>query len=103
MKAPHKLSGKSFSSVLDDPSLAGKKAAFTQVNRGQKMGRSVRTKRWRYTEWGENGEAGIELYDHSRDSGEYYNLAKHPELASVKKAMKAILDEGFESTENELF
>ena len=97
LKPPHALSGKSFSNVLDDPSLPGKEAAFTQVTRGQKMGRSVRTLRWRYTEWGEDGEAGIELYDHSRDPGEYYNLANQPELAGVRKSMKAILDEGYKN------
>ena len=96
LEPPHLLSGTSFSAVLDDPSLPGKKAAYTQVTRGQKMGRSVRTRQWRYTEWGRDGESGIELYDHTKDPGEYYNLADHPELASVRKTMKAILDEGFQ-------
>lgn len=95
LEPAHRLSGTSFRKVLDNPSIDGKKAAYTQVTRGQKMGRSVRTKRWRYTEWGIDGEAGVELYDHSRDPGEYYNLADQPELANVRKAMKAELDKGF--------
>jgi arylsulfatase A-like enzyme len=46
---------------------------------GNKMGRSVRTERWRYTEWDE-GRAGSELYDHRADPGEHRNLAGNPQL-----------------------
>jgi hypothetical protein len=45
---------------MDHPKLKGKKAAYTQVNRGKVVGRSVRTERWRYTEWGPDGDDGIE-------------------------------------------
>ncbi|MEM9368678.1 MAG: sulfatase [Planctomycetota bacterium] len=37
------------------------------------MGRSVRTKRWRFTQWAEGG-CGEELYDHQTDPGEFDNL-----------------------------
>lgn len=33
---------------------------------------------WRYTEWGEDGEHGRELYDHDQDPREQTNLAKNP-------------------------
>ena len=42
LKAPHHLSGESLRPVLDNPKLKGKKAAYTQVNRGKTVGRSVR-------------------------------------------------------------
>lgn len=95
LKAPHPLSGQSIRPILSDPGHPGKKAAYTQVNRGDKVGRSVRTERWRYTEWGPNGKLGIELYDHRKDSGEYYNLGSNPEFGGVRRKMKAVLDEGF--------
>lgn len=91
---PHKLSGASLRPVLEDPNASVKEAAYTQVTRGPKMmGRSVRTLRWRYTEWGE-GKHGVELYDHSKDSGEYYNLSANPEYAHVVSQMKQLLQGG---------
>jgi iduronate 2-sulfatase len=46
------------------------------------MGYSIRTERWRYTEWGTNGEHGRELYDHTSDPHEYTNLAQAGATAS---------------------
>lgn len=95
LKPPHKLSGTSLRPVFEDPAHPGKDAAFTQVNRGQNVGRSVRTTRWRYTEWGPDGKAGIELYDHQSDDGEYHNLADQPEHAETRKLLAKRLAEGF--------
>ncbi len=83
---PEPQDGKSFRKLLDDPALPGKTAAFTQVTRGKNMGRSIRTDRWRYTEWAE-GQLGIELYDHSNDPLEYHNLATHPEHKALMTSL----------------
>ncbi|MCU0776660.1 MAG: sulfatase [Akkermansiaceae bacterium] len=95
LKAPHKLSGTSLRPVFDDAGHPGKEAAFTQVNRGQTIGRSVRTKRWRYTEWGTNGKDGIELYDHQADPGEYHNLAADAQHAAARRHLVQLLRKGF--------
>lgn len=95
LKAPHRLTGESLRPVMDHPKLKGKKAAYTQVNRGKVVGRSVRTERWRYTEWGPDGDDGIELYDHSKDPGEYHNLSCKPDAAEVTKELTQLLQQGF--------
>ena len=51
------------------------------------MGRSVRTDRWRYTEWA-GGEAGVELYDHARDPHEISNLASDPAHAATRRELR---------------
>lgn len=88
---PHPQDGKSFRALLENPELPGKDAAFTQVTRGKLMGRSIRTDKWRYTEW-EGGDSGIELYDHSVDSLEYQNLAGKPENSSLIKGLSTDLN-----------
>jgi arylsulfatase A-like enzyme len=101
---------------MNDPSIAGKGYALTQVRRGggaggkgkakaadskatakQKAkagpafpGYSLRTDRYRYTEW-DGGKQGVELYDHQADPHEYTNLAKDPKHADTVKQLSAKL------------
>ena len=56
------------------------------------LGRSIRTERWRYTEW-DGGQQGIELYDMSKDPRELNNLAGISELAEVRGRLQALLHE----------
>lgn len=100
LEPPHELSGQTLRPVLDDPQTTIKDAAFTQVTRGDRMGYSVRTDRWRYIEWGKNGEFGSELYDHSKDTGEYFNLTENPEYSSYRKKLSDLLDQSFPSRRN---
>ena len=81
------LDGRSLVPLLEQPLSAWDGRAVTQVlrpadNRLKQpvMGCSIRTNRWRYTEWGE-GEYGVELYDHHGDPGEFENLAIEPSPA----------------------
>ena len=95
LKGPANLQGTSLRPLLDDPAAAWARPAFTQTARGKKdgefiFGRSVRTDRWRYTEW-RDGEAGIELYDHENDPGEYTNLARDPAWEAERARLAALL------------
>lgn len=78
---PDGLEGVSLVPVIDAPDRPWKSATFSQYPRGQVMGHSMRTDRYRYTEWAKPGElpVGVELYDHQRDPGENENLARRPE------------------------
>jgi arylsulfatase A-like enzyme len=95
LKPPAVLQGKSLRPVLNDPRATVHDAAFTQARRGanaSNWGRSVRTARWRCTEWDE-GRNGVELYDHDNDPGEFTNLANDPRHAATLKQLRALLAE----------
>lgn len=79
--APSELHGTSLTPLLSDAnSPAWKKdRAFTISRSG---GESIRTKDFRYTQWG-FGDKGMELYDLTKDPGEFTNQAKNPEYADV--------------------
>lgn len=87
---PSGLAGKSLRPLLDDPGAAWDKPAFTQVWRGGFSGHSVRTERYRYTEW-DGGRMGTELYDYADDPGETRNLASDEKLAAVVEELKGLV------------
>ncbi len=90
LPSPGRLEGASLRPLLDDPSAEWKHPAYTQVRRGKTPGYSVRTERWRYTEW-DGGASGLELYDYEKDPEEHRNLVTLPEFQSVAAEMKQLL------------
>ena len=114
---PEGLEGTSLSPWLDNPDAPGKKAAYSEVLRAGQAGliqillesgrlheplppgslskddspgRSVRTERYRYTQWGDNETA--ELYDHETDPHEFVNLIKDPSHKEVVAELKKLLE-----------
>ena len=96
---PANLQGQSLVPLLRAPATSGRGWALTQVVRGggfnrvgasaaagdngqRFFGYSLRTARWRYTEWDE-GTMGRELYDHDADPKELTNLATLPAYAEA--------------------
>jgi len=55
------------------------------------MGYSIRTDRYRYTEWS-GGDEGVELYDYRADPNEYRNLAVEPGSATLLRELKTLLE-----------
>jgi uncharacterized sulfatase len=96
---PAGIQGASLVPLLNDPAATWDRPAYSQTQRGKDQlgqwvfGRSVRTERWRYTEW-KNGEAGTELYDHDTDPREWKNLAKDPAHSETVEKLKALLQQG---------
>jgi uncharacterized sulfatase len=99
LKAPENLEGKSLRPLLDRPDLPWKVGAFSQVRREDAneapafLGRSVRTERWRYTEW-DGGNKGVELYDHDTDPRELRNLAGNADYARTLEELRRLLRTG---------
>lgn len=91
---PGDLAGVSLRPLLNDPQRAWDRPAYTQVQRNGFPGRSVRTQRWRYTEW-DHGRRGRELYDHDNDPREFKNLADDPKFAEVVREMHTLIAKVF--------
>jgi arylsulfatase A-like enzyme len=87
LEPPKYVAGVSLVSALKDPKSRPREQAFTQFANGY----SIRTERYRYTEWGENGSEGQELYDHHVDAAELYNLADSQDHRAVVANMSALL------------
>jgi len=98
LEMPKHCEGTSMVPLLGDPARKWKSAAFSQYPRGRIMGYSMRTGRWRYTEWVERktGKAvARELYDHKNDPAENVNVAARAENAETLKELSAMLSKGW--------
>lgn len=105
--APDDLEGTSFTPLIEDPSRPWKKAAFTQFLREgiwlapdgvEYMGYSVRTDRFRYTEWvdWQTGDLkATELYDHDVDPLETTNVSDNEDYAGSQQKMAETLAAGW--------
>ena len=99
------LDGRSLVPVLENPGASVKEGAYTQHPRPayfkdapDAMGRSVRTARWRYTEW-RDFKTGVvlatELYDHEKDPLETVNVAADPANAAAIARCRKLYRLGF--------
>lgn len=92
---PDALQGQDLSPILNDINETGRGWTISQVMRGgkkeQRFGYTIRTPRWRYTEWN-NGQDGRELYDHDKDPLEQNNLAEKPFLGEIMADLSSKLN-----------
>jgi iduronate 2-sulfatase len=93
LPVPKGLDGASFAQVIDNPSTPTKDYILHCFPRGARLGRAVRTPRYRLVEWkfpGQDSKKAVyELYDYETDPGETKNLAE--EKPDVVKELAAIL------------
>ncbi len=101
---PETLEGTSFAPLIADPNRPWKRAAFSQYPRsipgqGRAMGYSMRTDRYRFTEWRalKTDFREYELYDHQVDPKENVNIAQRPENAELVAKLTQQLHEGWKA------
>ncbi|MEX0715523.1 MAG: sulfatase [Planctomycetaceae bacterium] len=94
LPAPPQHEGTSFAALLAEPERSWKAGAFGNVTRpdGQ-SGRTVRTERYRYIEWG--GPETAQLYDLEQDPHEHRNLVGRSERAETLAMMRQLLEDGW--------
>ena len=85
VKPPHKLAGESLRPLLENPAAKGRDATFTLVVRGRNYGQTVRTDRWRYTQW---SDGTAELYDQLNDVEDTHDVAGDPANAKLIEELK---------------
>ena len=92
-RGPQPIDGVSLAPVLRDPAARVRDHAYHCFPRGERMGRAVRTARYRLVEWKKIGApadtAALELYDLQDDPLETKNLAA--ELPAVASQLRALL------------
>ena len=92
---PEKLEGRSLVPLLRDPGAPRDRPAYTVLAIGdgeEDLARTVRSERFRYTEWGSPERA--ELYDHDADPHELRNLAADPAYTAARQKMASLLKKG---------
>ena len=94
LKTPAYLDGISLRPWLENPKAPRTAPACTQIWRDGLIGYSVRTEKWRYTEWN-NGKSGAELYDHEKDPGELNNLVNDPQFAKAISELRTLMDKNW--------
>ena len=109
LQPPENLPGESLKPQLEDVNAPSRGFALTQVRRGGGGGKakgkakgkaeggafpgySLRTDRFRYTEW-DGGKKGVELYDHENDPHEFNNLADDPQHRDEVRKLRQQLHE----------
>jgi len=98
LPTPTALEGISMIPVVEQPTGTWKTAAFSQLERGSNVhGYSIRTQRYRYTEWGQNGGRGVELYDYEADPDETVNIAGLRENAELVAYLSERLHAGWQA------
>jgi iduronate 2-sulfatase len=88
LRQPEGLEGRSLAPLLRDPAARWDHPAFTNLQKGKSLATSVRTERYRYTEW---PGADAEFFDYREDPRETRNLAGDPKYAAEIARMKAMI------------
>lgn len=80
------IQGKSLVNTLKDPDILVRDMAFSVSQGGKTF--LLRTEKWAYIQYNEDGSAGMELFDMEKDPKQYTNLAHDPDYANVVAAFQ---------------
>jgi iduronate 2-sulfatase len=93
LKYSKHLQGKSLVDVLDNPAHSVRQMAFSISHRNGTFSFLLRTPKWAFIQYDEDGGSGVELFDMEYDPQQFNNLATHPKYAETVKFFKEKLKE----------
>ena len=96
INTPPHVVGKSLTPIMKNINASVRESALTRWRNGY----SIKTRRYRLTKWGQNGELGYELYDHKNDKNELVNLASHKDYNEVMDSLKLMIEERINDASN---
>ena len=88
INTPEHVVGKSLLPLINNNNASVRESALTRWRKGY----SIKTKRYRLTKWGINGELGYELYDHDHDENELINLADNQDYNDLLDSLKLVIE-----------
>jgi arylsulfatase A-like enzyme len=95
MQTPKFVSGKSLVSYMKNSNKPVRESSLTELqvirNNIKAQGYSIKTKRYRLTQWQYSGNLSYELYDHKFDNQELNNLANHADYIKIKDSLSIVL------------
>ena len=95
MQTPQFVQGNSLMPYFDGAREPIRKSALTELEvytpTGLGKGYTIKTKRYRLTQWQYKGQTHYELYDHKFDAAELNNLADKANYVSVKNSLTRLI------------
>jgi len=91
LEASPNLQGKSLVNVLDRPQLEVRPYAFSVSRQKNTFSFLIRSHKWAFIQYGEDGSAGMELFDMEHDEKQFNNLALNPHYEPIVKQFQAAL------------
>jgi len=87
VKSPGYLQGVSLQPALQDATARPRLDALSMLKSRKYNAWSLRTEKYRYTEWGDKGSFGKELYDRGADPDEMVNVAGQADLSELQEEL----------------
>lgn len=102
LPTPTHVEGDSFVPLMNKPNQPWKKAAFSQYPRGNnRMGYTMKTDQYRYTEWVTRDDKrdilARELYDHAKDPAENISVVDDPAYQTIVPKLADMMKAGWQN------